>query len=98
MSLERAAEILLIGHRLSDERLLHHECVENEITQKHTKREDEDCRVWSDHSRSRMLKIVKIHCLCNETIEESHQDTGTNSKDESLSVAFRVRSFLLHFS
>ena len=69
MGLGAALEVLSVSHRLSDERVLHHDGVEEEVGDENADCKYEHSGVWGNLAGGRCCE-VEVHSVVNEGAEE----------------------------
>ena len=86
---EAALEVFFLGYRLAGDREAHGDGVEDEVGGEDAQREDEEGRIRRHLAGFRSGDFeVHVHGPCDEAVEEGHQDTADDGKDDALADAF----------
>lgn len=89
MDRESALEVFFLGDGFAGDREAHGDGVEDEVGGEDAKREDEEGRIRRHLAGFRSGGFeVHVHGSCDEAVEEGHQDTADDGKDDALADAF----------
>ncbi|MDT4855128.1 hypothetical protein FQZ97_894690 [compost metagenome] len=94
MNTEASPEIFTIADGASLERPAHHQGIEQKIAHENPYGKDEHGRIGSHLARCRVHEIFQVHGGRHKTVEERHQQTGHQRKDQPFGRYF-LRLFRL---
>ena len=72
--------------------------VEKKIADQNPESEYHGARIWSKHSRRRIMNIVNVYSVVNKSWEERHYNPGQNCIDKTPAILYRIPVRLVNFS